>query len=243
MKRYTLVANWKIQLPLNESVSWISNHKKELINLGNQCELIICPETIAIAPIHALLDSKKIFVGAQNCSKFLTGAFTGEISVHSLVDAGVTHCIVGHYERRHYFHETDEEIAQKCLNLATVGIIPILCIGALTNEHSLSETLEKQLHHLKSFWVPQRQLYIAYEPPTAIEGDQPAPLSQIIAVEQSIREYLSPAQIQFLYGGSVNSDNAASILAIPGVDGILLGRASLDFQNLKKIVSSLPKAS
>jgi triosephosphate isomerase len=243
MKRHTIVANWKMQLPLQESISWLSQNKKELSALEDAHDIILCPETIALFPSKDLLDGTHVLLGAQNCSAFLMGAYTGETSVHSLVDAGVSHCIVGHYERRHFFKETDEEIAQKCLNLSTVGIIPILCIGAGFNGASLSETLEKQLSHLRSFWLPERKLFIAYEPAQSIQGTEPAPIVQIETIGQSVRDYLSPCDIQFLYGGSVDASNAQSILSLPGIDGILIGRASLDFQNLKKIVSSLTKAS
>lgn len=243
MKKYIIVANWKMQLPFNESISWLMTNKKELINLSYAHDFILCPETIALPSIRDAVEGTPIKLGAQNCSKFITGAFTGETSVHSLSDAGATYCIVGHYERRHYFNETDEDIAQKCLNLSTVGIIPILCIGATQNGNSLYSTLEKQLAHLRSFWLPERKLCIAFEPAQAISGNTPASAAQIKAVEQSVREYLNPCSIEFLYGGSVDAANAATILSIPGVDGILLGRASLDFQNLKKIVSSLTKAS
>ncbi len=243
MKRHTIVVNWKMQLPLNECVSWLISNKNELLSLGDSQEIIICPETIAIPSTHTILKGTSIRLGAQNCSKFITGPYTGETSVHSLMDAGATYCLIGHYERRHYFNESDEEIAQKCLNLSTVGITPILCIGSAHAEKSLSETLEKQLAPLRSFWLPERNLCIAYEPAASIQGNLAASTTQISAIEQSVRDYLSPCQIQFFYGGSVDASNAASILAIPGVDGILVGRAGLDFQNLKKIVSSLSKAS
>jgi triosephosphate isomerase len=192
--------------------------------------------------VQALASRMDIAVGAQNIWTEDKGAFTGETSAPMVRDAGAKYVLVGHSERRHVFGETDHETAKKCAAAARSGLTPILCVGELLSERESDTTNDVVLRQLRAGLSQLgtdvvSAMAIAYEPVWAIGTGKTATPNDASAVHKVIREALretvgSAAQsIPVLYGGSVNAGNAKSLLADEGVNGLLVGGASLDVES------------
>src|SRR3972149_4963667 len=126
------VANWKMQKTFNQSIEWFSKYADDFDKLAILNDIVICPTFLEISEISKIinrLSNKHLFIGAQNCSAFESGAFTGEISAKSLREIGCSYCIVGHSERRDFFNESVKDVSFKVQQLLSVGIKPIICIG------------------------------------------------------------------------------------------------------------------
>jgi triosephosphate isomerase (TIM) len=180
------------------------------------------------------------------------GAFTGEISAPMARSAGAAFVLVGHSERRHVFHESDADAARKCEAVASAGLTTVLCVGELLAEHESGMTREVVIRQLRAGLgrltpAERAGVVIAYEPVWAIGTGRtatPADASEVHAVLASVLRDLLPTGAQMLpilYGGSVNPANAASLLGAPGVDGLLVGGASLDPLSWGKIVQAGPR--
>lgn len=192
-----------------------------------------------------------VAVGAQNCHFEKKGAFTGEVSVEMIRDAGATRVIVGHSERRHLFGETDAMVAKKVQAALEAGLAPILCVGETIEERRGGRTRDVVLRQLQEglAHVPAPALSrvtVAYEPVWAIGTGVNATPEQAGEVHSLLRNALAEAHgravadsIRIQYGGSVTPENAAALLAVPGVDGALVGGASTD---PKKFLSILEAA-
>lgn len=126
-KKFLYIANWKSYLPYQQAVQWCTQNATELTTLKNSADIIICPDFLALPEAQKILTS--ISVGAQNCSAYETGAYTGEVSAQSLKEAGIDYCIIGHSERRRIFGETAEIVAQKMGLLLHNGITPVVCLS------------------------------------------------------------------------------------------------------------------
>ena len=215
-----VVANWK----MNGSKNLLNEYKKTFQN----CEkLIVCPPFIHLEELAGLN------FGAQNIHQQLKGAYTGEISVRMLLEFGVKYCLVGHSERRQHFHETNETvraIAEICLE---ADITPIICIGETLEQYEANQTTEVLKRQLVECLPSESGFWIAYEPVWAIGTGKTPTTDEISAVHFMLREKLPNTTL--LYGGSVNSDNAAMIFTIPNVDGALVGGASLDTDKINLI--------
>jgi triosephosphate isomerase len=154
-------------------------------------------------------------------------------------DAGAAFVLVGHSERRHVFHETDAQVAQKCARVVQHGLVPILCVGETIEQRERDETTEVVLHQLRTgvsmlSHEGVRNAIVAYEPVWAIGTGRTATPADATAVHAVIRDALAEvigdgaAEVPILYGGSVNTGNASALLSAPEVDGLLVGGASLD---------------
>jgi triosephosphate isomerase (TIM) len=183
--------------------------------------------------------------GVQNIAPHEKGAFTGENSAVIARDAGATCVLVGHSERRHVFGETDAETAEKCALAAAHDLTPVLCVGETLDERERGETEGVVLRQLRAglgqLTASDRgRLLIAYEPVWAIGTGRNATPDDAAAVHAVLRAELkvlgAPADVPVLYGGSVKPDNAAALLAARGVDGLLVGGASLDVESWLAIV-------
>ncbi len=241
------IANWKMNLSFEKTREFCTNYAAPLKTLALQnITLVVCPSPESLALTAGFFKESAVKVGAQNCSSFETGAFTGELSAISLAQIGCSYSIVGHSERRIYFHETNHDVALKVKNLLNVSITPIVCIGEPHRCNSVDETyailikqLEPIFNIIKSF--SSYSIIIAYEPVWAIgTGDTPDPeyLKKIFAWlhEVCIKE-TSSGRCTLTYGGSVHSGTVSVLNAIPHLEGFLVGGASLHFQNFEKIVS------
>jgi triosephosphate isomerase len=197
--------------------------------------LLICPPATLIAEMAAPLAALGIAVGGQNCHPGVNGAFTGDISAGMVRDAGASHVIVGHSERRAMHGETDQLVHVKALAARRHDLIPIICVGETLAERvdgHAEAVVRRQVRDSVPDGIDGSALVVAYEPVWAIGTGRAATLDDIVTMHHVIREALlgksEDAQSGLiLYGGSVKPDNAAAILAVDGVDGALIGGASL----------------
>lgn len=198
------------------------------------------------------LHSHTIAAGVQDVSQFLEdGPYTGEVSASMAADCGAQFTLIGHSERRHYFHEYNDIIRKKLANAQQANLIPVLCVGETAHQHQSQQTeaiLTHQLSVLDN--LPIKEIVIAYEPVWAIGTGQVASINHIHRIHEFIYHHIlsssaSNARIRLLYGGSVNSENAECILATSHVDGALVGGASLKdtiFTNIIQVANQLTRA-
>lgn len=243
------VANWKMNMHAQAATEFVDK-AKEWVKKHPELErrIILCPTFPLLLPLKIELSESNIYMGAQNCSEHENGAYTGQVCAQDLVDVGADFCLVGHSECRMYLKESNDAIGNKVSRLFEHLINPIICIGETAAQHAQSRTLEvleQQLapiaHAIKNSPSWPNVLTIAYEPVWAIGTGKIPPIQEIQAVFDWIKNYttIHIAQvktIRILYGGSVDATNAPSLKAIQGLQGFLIGGASLDFQKFKNIV-------
>ena len=212
--------------------------------------VVFFPPALSLTSVvHALGSRTDLGVGVQNIWTEDKGAFTGENSAPMARDAGAGYVLVGHSERRHVFGETDEQTALKCAAAVRSGLTPILCVGELLAEREAGKTLDivrRQLNTgLRSLAdTTLAAMAIAYEPVWAIGTGRTATPNDATEVHAAIRQLLETrvgggaAEVPILYGGSVNAANAKALLAAPGVDGLLVGGASLEVDSWLSICNT-----
>lgn len=249
MKKTLIAANWKMHLNVS-SASIYLNHLNKDVPIHRNIEVVIAPSLLALQPLSLEVDHRKIKLAAQNAYYKDEGAFTGEVSFTMLRDL-VKYVIIGHSERRLYFHEDLEMIRDKVAACYRNGLTPILCIGETKAERTAGETkrvihdqLVTALSNLTAEEV--RTIVIAYEPVWAISTFQgeiakPQDIQRVIDyIVYQISELYGPKvsrDVRILYGGSVNSDSVSSYLALENCDGALVGGASLNYQEFAKIIN------
>lgn len=251
MKSYTYFANWKMNFSTQDSINFAKFNHEDLLKLAKNLnnEIVICPSFLSIYSLLKIFDSSEVKIGAQNCSRFMEGNFTGEVSAKYLKEIGCSHCIIGHSERRKYNNETDTEILEKFINLTKLNISPILCIGETLEEYKNNNTLnilKSQLNLLiecliSGLEVPKRlSIYIAYEPVWAIGTGIVANnehLNKVFTyIKNSLQKVALDVNWKLIYGGSINGENIKSLKKLNLIEGFLIGGSSLHFQELKKIV-------
>jgi len=247
-KRKPLIAgNWKMFKTCPEAVETASR-LTGLVRNASDVDILIAPPFTALAPVSEALKGSCIFLGAQNLFYEKQGAFTGEISADMLVSAGCTHVIIGHSERRLLFGETDEGVNKKIKAALAAGLIPVFCVGETEKEREANETfsvLDKQVYiGLKDFFAQDlASLVIAYEPVWAIGTGKTATRDQAQEAHVFVRALIEKAfggetarSVRILYGGSVKPSNIGELMAMPDVDGALVGGASLDPDTFSGIV-------
>lgn len=240
-----------MNLTLHEAMSLAS----ELKNISQEidasrdghCTMAVFPPSVYVQPIGKHLRDSAIIVGAQNCSEYVQGAHTGEVSASMLASIPVSHVIVGHSERRAMYGDTEYVVAMKVLRAIEAGLIPIVCIGETLVQRengSTKSVLESQLESAVSQCSSEQKqsIIVAYEPVWAIGSGIAATSDYIAQTHAVIRETLQYAGCDnkeatpILYGGSVTSANAAEIFAVSNVDGALIGGASLRAASFMEIV-------
>lgn len=242
------VANWKMQLSFSQSCAFMHDNYNALKQLTNKHTIIVCPTFPALSMLAALCKNSDLYIGAQNVSRHPLGAYTGQVSAQSLVDVGCTYCIIGHSEVRQYMHETNIDIEHKLKELLKHNITPIICIGENKQQYDKQETysvLKEQLLAnlaiIASQSHPISSYIIAYEPVWAVDSQESLPfetISNIFAWLDQQCSTLTSAPFALLYGGNAHSTNASQLLQIKHVDGLMLGRASLDISEFTKIVAN-----
>ena len=239
MKSY-IVGNWKMNFTVGESSVYL--HKLSgRVHAYRDIEVVIAPSLVALQPLSLQLDRKKMKLAAQTANPRDFGAFTGEVSaaqLHGIVD----YCIIGHSERRQLFHESDKYTRAAVAAILRNQIKPILCVGETETERTFGETFDvlrdQVLGGLSEVSTEDLdKVIIAYEPVWAISttnGASMASPDDIAEAVKSIRRIIADTygkeiseKIAVLYGGSVNPDNAGGYLTVPGVNGLLIGGASL----------------
>jgi triosephosphate isomerase len=204
------------------------------------CDLLVCPPATIIQTVAAQLADSAVAVGGQNCHAEASGAFTGDISAAMVADAGASHVILGHSERRHGLGETDAMVQAKTVAAHGAGLIAIVCIGETETQRDAGQTLDVLSAQIEGSLPSAGQgpltggnLVVAYEPVWAIGTGRTPTNDEIASAHNHIRACLQGLvgaeadRIRLLYGGSMKPENAAEILAIDNVDGGLIGGASL----------------
>ncbi|MFL5617677.1 MAG: triose-phosphate isomerase [Gemmatimonadaceae bacterium] len=242
LRRPVLAANWKMNLGPTAASAFIESYLSRYAARDDRT-VILFPSAIAFSSArHAAEARPDIQFGVQNIHSAEKGAFTGETSASMAQDAGARFVLIGHSERRHVFGETDAQTAEKMRRAVGQGLAPVLCVGEKIDEREAGAThqvvvrqLVAALEGLATFTPTERlSLVIAYEPVWAIGTGKtatPADASEAhAAIRTALRETAGPASdaIPILYGGSVTAANASALLEAPGVDGLLVGGASLD---------------
>jgi triosephosphate isomerase len=245
-----VAGNWKMFKTCPEAVE-TARQLVQLLSDATGVEVMIAPPFTALSPVSDALNESNISLGAQNLFWEKEGAYTGEISPAMLVSAGCRYVIIGHSERRQYFDENDGTVNKKLKAALNARLIPILCIGESENERESDRTfsvLDKQIKiGLKGLVSKDLdRMILAYEPVWAIGTGKTATSDQAQEVHQFLRSLLEKCfgttfsqLIRILYGGSVKPDNISELMAMPDIDGALVGGASLDPDTFSKIVNHI----
>lgn len=246
MRKPFICANWKMNKTVKEAQELVA----QLLPLvcDAECEIAICPPFTALSQLSKQLNGTNIMLGAQNINENAKGAYTGEISAEMLLELGVSYVIIGHSERRMYYNETDESVAAKVSSALANGLKPIICIGESLEQREAGETfalLEKQLNEaLEPVSEEDAETVVfAYEPIWAIGTGKTATAEQANEAIAYIRNIIGKKigasgaeKIRILYGGSMNEKNASELMAMPEIDGGLIGGASLVAEKFSKVV-------
>ncbi|MDF1676684.1 MAG: triose-phosphate isomerase [Vicingaceae bacterium] len=249
MRKKIVAGNWKMNLQLNEAKQLLQEIKVLEKNVSD-VKLIINPPALYISLFRELLENSVIALGAQNCSEHVSGAYTGEIAAQMIKSCGATYVIVGHSERRTYYHETNAIIAEKINRALASDLSPIFCCGELLSEREenrhfsvVEQQLKEGLFHLNESEI--KNVVIAYEPVWAIGTGVTATAEQAQEMHAFIRKVLNDfysevvaQNCSILYGGSCNASNAKELFANPDIDGGLIGGASLKATDFLVIAQS-----
>jgi triosephosphate isomerase (TIM) len=241
-----IAANWKMHQTVAEAAAFVDALLPRIA--ATQSDVVICPPFTALTAVVERRYGTAIKVAAQNMHEEDSGAFTGEVSAPMLVELDVEAVVLGHSERRQHFNETDEALARKVPVALSAGLEPILCVGeseAARDAGETEEVLERQLQaDLGGLEAGQiEDVVVAYEPIWAIGTGRTATPQQAQEACAFIRDVLrarggAADQVRILYGGSVKPANAAELMALPDVDGALVGGASLDAEDFAAIVDA-----
>jgi triosephosphate isomerase len=256
MRTPVIAGNWKMNLDRAAAAS-LARALRDGVAAGapgrDHVQVGVAPPFPFLEAVVAALRGSGIFVAAQNLHPEEFGAFTGEVSAAMVRDVGCTHVIVGHSERRHLFRETSELVGRKVKSALAHGLIPILCVGETLAERRSGQTKSVVLDQLETgvrglTEAQARPLIVAYEPVWAIGTGVNATPGQAGEVHTLVRDGLersfSPGfarEARILYGGSVKPENAAELLAVDGVDGALVGGASLTAASFLGIIAACPR--
>ena len=249
MSRVKLVAgNWKMHKTVAEAEAFVDALVPRVASL-DRVDLALCAPFTTLSPLVERVGGTRIAIYAQNMHEAPAGAFTGEVSAPMLVEVGAHGVVLGHSERRRDFGETDRALALKVPAALAAGLAPILCVGETEDERLAGETERKLRHQVQEGLerVPVERLgevAIAYEPIWAIGTGQVASAEQAQEAASFVRALVAGASktaakaVRVLYGGSVTPENAPELLALPDVDGALVGGASLEVESLAAIAAA-----
>jgi triosephosphate isomerase len=246
-RRPFIAGNWKMYKTCDEAVETARNLKK-LVTDAADVDIMIAPPFTALSQVAEAVSGSNIAVGAQNMHPAAEGAYTGEISAGMLLSTGCRYVIIGHSERRQYFGETDQSINQKIRSALQAGLLPVFCIGETEAQRDAGNTfsvLDKQVENGLESYVSDdlKTLTVAYEPVWAIGTGKTATTEQAQEVHAYVRQWFAKRfddrfaqRLRILYGGSVKPSNVKDLMAMPDVDGALVGGASLDPASFSQLV-------
>lgn len=241
-----IVGNWKMHFTVGEASLFL--HKlQETVPTYRDVEAVLCPNMLTLQSLSLQIDRRKFKLGSQNCYYQDQGDFTGEVSA-SMLRSLVNYVIVGHSNRRHIFGETDKLIGLKVQAVVRNNLRPILCVGETKHERTEGETAQvlhdqviAGLANVTSDEI--ERIVIAYEPVWAIGTGDFAKVDDAAQAIRLIRKHVdalfgrkAAAKVQVLYGGSVDADNAGAYLSAEGIDGLLIGGASLKAHAFSSII-------
>ncbi len=249
MRRKFIAGNWKMNTTQAEGAA-LAQSIAAKVGTSSAVDVAVCPPSLYLEAIREAIKGSAVGLGAQNCYHEAKGAFTGEISPQMLVDIGCKYVILGHSERRQIFKESNQDVNRKVLAALGVGLTPIVCVGETLDQRQANRTaavvreqIEGSLAGLSAEQV--LKIVIAYEPVWAIGTGVVATPQQAEEVHADLRRLLEKgynsqvaSAVRIQYGGSVNAENAASLLGQPNIDGALVGGASLKADSFLAIVSA-----
>ena len=246
-RRPLIAGNWKMYKTPQEAADTAKQLVEQVREVAD-VDIMIAPPFTALESVSRVIKNSPVALGAQNLYWEDEGAYTGEISAPMLKSAGCQYAIIGHSERRQYFGETDKTVNQKIQAAIQVGLKPVFCIGETEQEREAEQTLsvlDKQVRKGLERLLPEQldTLIIAYEPVWAIGTGKTATEDQAQEVHQFIRSLIEKSfgndlskSIRILYGGSVKPDNILNLMAMPDIDGALVGGASLSADSFSRII-------
>lgn len=248
MRKILIAGNWKEHFTTSQA-SVLLHRLHERIRIHRDVEIVLFPNIMVLQPLSLQIDRRKFRLGAQEGYHKDEGAYTGEVSMAMLREL-VHYVLVGHSERRHIFGDNDTEIAAKVAAAVRNNIVPILCVGETKPERLAGET-NQVLHDQISADLSQltaediSNIVIAYEPVWAIGTGDVAKPDQVAQAVKRIRDDIAALygkktseRVRVLYGGSVVPDVARGFLEVPGIDGLLVGGASINYNQFSGIVDS-----
>jgi len=244
MRRWMIAGNWKMHNNKSEAVLLAKAIKEGTQGISGG-DVVLAPPFTALQSVYETIVDSHVLLAAQNMYYEDKGAFTGEISPSMLKDIGCTYVIIGHSERRKYFHETDEAVNQKVKKSLATGIKPIVCVGETEDERNKGVTefvvgvqVKKALYGIDNI----NEIVIAYEPVWAIGTGKNATPAEAEEVHRFIRNIIGDIygevcnNTKVLYGGSVTSDNIGELINMEDIDGALVGGASLKSEGFIGII-------
>ena len=252
LRQPVIAGNWKMNNGIG-AAAVLLDQLKESCPAHPACEVVVCVPYLDIPLAGASRADSCIALGAQNCHFAASGAYTGEISAGMLVEAGCSHVIIGHSERRQYFGETDETAGLRLKAAVEAGLTAILCVGENLEEREAGRALEKCTGQLAAglSGITGKELsrvMVAYEPVWAIGTGRTATAGEAQQVCRALREAAetlcgpeAAASLRILYGGSMNEKNAGELLAEEDIDGGLIGGASLKADSFAAIIAACEK--
>ncbi len=249
MRKPIIAGNWKLNKTPHEAILLADELKRELVDITG-VDVVVCPPFVDLTDVSEALIDHDIKLGAQNVFWEDAGAFTGEISAPMLKDLGVAYVIIGHSERRQYFHETNATVNQRLRAALKHGLNPIVCVGENLSERTSNQTFEVIKDHCQGSLAgltadQMKQVIIAYEPVWAIGTGKTATPEQAQEVHVYIRRLLgglfdapTAAGVRIQYGGSVTPENITALMGQEDIDGALVGGASLKAPSFAAIVKA-----
>jgi triosephosphate isomerase len=239
-RRRLVAGNWKMNGLKADGLALAHDIAVRAVSRPPACDLVVCPPATLVAAVGDALAGSVVALGGQDCAAAERGAHTGDISAEMLRDAGCTHVILGHSERRHGHGENDPDIRAKVDAAWRAGLVAILCVGETRAEREAGRAhaiVSGQLAGSMPDNADVARLVIAYEPVWAIGTGLTPTLADIEEIHRTIRAGI-PAGMRILYGGSVNPKNASEILGLSEVDGALVGGASLKAEDFWAIAQA-----
>ena len=247
MRKFIVAGNWKMHNTIAESIA-LAKAIKDGASDFKDGVIILAPPFTALSNVGEVIKESNVFLAAQNMHYEDKGAFTGEISSGMLKDIGCTYVIIGHSERRKYFHEQDNDVNLKVKKTLTAGLTPIMCVGETDEERVKGITqnvVGRQVKQGLNGVEKIENVVIAYEPVWAIGTGKVATSAQAQEVHAFIRGILKDIygsmadDVSILYGGSVTKDNIGELISMRDIDGALVGGASLKAEGFLGIIKEV----
>jgi len=243
-----IAGNWKMNGMVATAQALAQGVADRVAKGGVLPEVTLCPPAPLLKTVADAIAARNVTLGAQDCHPDKSGAHTGDISAALLADCGCRYVIVGHSERRADHHENDDLVRRKAMAVTGAGMIPIICVGETEAERDRGETgavIARQVAGSVPAQSRAAATVIAYEPVWAIGTGRTPTVPEIEDVHKQIRQLFDAANgngaaLRILYGGSVKGSNAAQVLTAKGVDGALVGGASLDVEDFWRIITACP---
>jgi len=252
MRKIIIAGNWKMNKTIADAAALVDSLKKTLQGV-KEVEVVVCPPYTSLAAVREIIKGTDIKLGAQDCYWEKEGAFTGEVSTGMLKDAGCEYVVVGHSERRQFFHETNDTVNKKAKAILKDGLKPIVCVGEKLDERKAGRAFDVVKDHVENSLAgisrdDMLKTVIAYEPVWAIGTGVNATKEQAEEVHKFIRGLLEKMydkaladSVRIQYGGSVKPDNVKELMSEIDVDGALVGGASLKADSFEQIVKGCIK--